>query len=373
MVELPIKVSKELEDYITKNKISGKQADSLREKVKHRYENSMYDAEEPIGVVTAQSLSEPTTQMTMRTYHFAGTAGIQVTLGLPRLLELFDARKEPKTPTMTVYLDKNHQTEEKAKKVAERIKEVKLKDIIVSDVVNLTDLEIKCKLDPKKMKDYEIDDKAIKSKIKLRNVEIEVEKNELKAIYKKPDIRDIFKVKQKLFDTFITGIKGVSQTVINKERDEWIINTLGSDLKKAFKIEGVDPTRTISNNIFEIYKVLGAEAARASIIEQSMYTIEEQGLGVNIRYVMLLSDLMTLGGDIQAIGRYGIAGQKVSVLARASFEETRKHLTRSAVRGEKDVLSGIAENVMVNQLIPIGTGTFKLYGKLPGAKDDSKK
>ncbi len=312
------------------------------------------------------------THNTMRTYHFAGTAGIQVTLGLPRLLEIFDARKEPKTPAMTVFLTKECQSEEAAKKVAEAIKEVKIKDVVSSSITNLTDLEITCKLNPKEMKRFSVETKDLEA-IKLRNVKIDVKGDEMIASYKKPDIKDIFKLKYRLFETYLKGIKGITQTVVNKESAEWVINTLGSDLKKTFGIPGVDSSRAISNNIFEVQEVLGIEAARNVIMKQAMYTIEEQGLGIDIRYLMLLADLMTVDGGIKAIGRYGIAGQKISVLARAAFEETRKHIIRAAVKGEVDELKGVVENIMVNQVIPVGTGSYDLIGRIPDGEAKKEK
>ncbi len=314
------------------------------------------------GTETFTTFDGIVTHNTMRTYHFAGTAGIQVTLGLPRLLEIFDARKEPKTPTMTIHLEKNFQSPEKARKVAENIKEVKLRDVIVSDVLDLTNLEIRCKLDTLKIARLEIPEKGLPKKIKLRNINVKVEGDELVASSRSMDLKNLRKLKYKLLETHVKGIKGISQAVVNKEEGEWIINTMGSNLKKVFEIDGVDVTRTSSNNIFEILDVLGVEAARNVIVRQSMYTIEEQGLGVDIRYTMLLADLMTVMGNIRAIGRYGIAGQKASVLARAAFEETKNHLIRAAIRGEKDYFRGVVENVMVNQVIPIGTGAFSLKG-----------
>jgi len=368
-IELPFKILDAIEKYVSENKLSDSDKSNLIEKARGIYLKSTYDSQEPLGIVAAQSLSEPTTQMTMRTYHFAGTAGIQVTLGLPRLLEIFDARKEPKTPTMTIYLLPEYQTEEKARQIAERIRESKVKDIIASDTINLTDLEIRCKLSVKDMKDLDLEIGTLPKKIKLRNVDIKVDGNELVATYKKPDIKDIFRLKFKLLESYLTGIKGVSQTVVDRNnKGELRINTLGSDLKKVLKMEGIDTTRTTSNNIFEILDVLGVEAARNAIIEQAMYTIEEQGLGVNVRYVMLLADLMTVDGLIRPIGRYGVVGHKPSTLARAAFEETKKHLTRAAVKGEVDYLNGVIENVMINELVPVGTGSYELIGKIPDKK-----
>lgn len=365
-MELPLKYRKEIEEYAEKKKLSEKDRKKLLKIAESLYEKTVYDPEEPIGVVTAQSLSEPATQMTMRTYHFAGTAGIQVTLGLPRMIEIFDARKEPRTPTMTIYLKPEYQDIEKVKKIAGEIKEVKMKDIVLSTTIDLTDLWIKCKLDINKMKELGIELETLTKKIKLKDVEVQIEgKDILKIISKKEDIRNLYKLKYSLLESHIKGIRGVSQVVVNKEGDEWVINTLGSNLKKVFDIEGVDHTRTTCNNIFEIYDVLGIEAARNAIINQTKYTMEEQGLEVDIRYIMLLADLMTVDGEIKAIGRYGISGQKASVLVRASFEETKKHFVRAAVKGERDNLRGAIENIMLNQVAPIGTGAFQLVGNIP--------
>lgn len=368
---MPKKILRDLEEYAREKGLSKTQEKELLDRALNIYKNSVYDPEEAVGVVAAQSMSEPTTQMTMRTYHFAGTAGIQVTLGLPRLLEIFDARKEPKTPTMTIYLKGDYQSPEKARKVAENIKEVKLRDVVLSDVLDLTKLEIRCRLDGLKLGRLEIQKNALPKKVKLRNISAEGEGDDLVVSSKNMDLKNLIKLKYRLLETHIKGIKGISQAVVNKEENEWIINTLGSNLMRVFEIEGVDSTRTVSNNIFETLDVLGVEAARNAIIRQSMYTIEEQGLGVDIRYAMLLADLMTVNGDIRAIGRYGIAGQKASVLARAAFEETKNHLVKAAIREEKDEFRGIVENIMVNQVVPIGTGAFQLKGWIPekGKKD----
>src|SRR3989338_9433402 len=137
----------------------------------------VYDFSVP-GTESFTTFDGIVTHNTMRTYHFAGTAGIQVTLGLPRLLEIFDARREPKTPTMTIYLTKDCQSDEAAKKVAEEIKEIKVKDVVISSVINLTDLEIKCKLNMKEMRRFAVEAKELEEKVKLRNVKIAVEGDE---------------------------------------------------------------------------------------------------------------------------------------------------------------------------------------------------
>lgn len=371
METLPIKIRMEIEEYIKKHKLSEDKQRELLERVKELYNSVIYDPQEAIGVVTAQSLSEPATQMTMRTYHFAGTAGIQVTLGLPRLLEIFDAKKEPETPAMTIYIKKDFQSEEKVRKIAEKIGEIKLRNLVVSDVIDLIEMSVRCKLNKEKLKRLEIQPEEIVKQIKLKNVNIELKKDEIVATIKKTGDVNLHKLKYKLLESHVRGVRGISQIIITKaENGEWVISTLGSNLKKIFEIEGVDPTRTASNNIFEIYSVLGIDAARNSIIKEAMETIEEQGLGVDVRYVTLLADLMTITGDIMGVGRYGVAGHKTSVLARMAFEETKKHITDAAVKGLSDPLRGNVENIMVNQVIPTGTGAFTLIGRIPELKPE---
>lgn len=366
MNTLPLKIRKEMDDYFTQHMVSEEKKKETLDIVKTLYAKSSYDPEEPVGVVAAQSLSEPATQMTMRTYHFAGTAGIQVTLGLPRMLEIFDARREPRTPTMSVYMEKDHQSIESVRKIASSIREVKAKDVIISTTTDLTEVQIRCKLDMKKLAGLDMDPQKVSKCIRLRNTETLVEGDYLIVRPKKVDLKNLHKLKYSLLESHIKGIRGISQVVVTKEGGEWIITTLGSNLKKVYEIEGVDYTRTVSNNIFEVLDVLGVEAARNVIIKQAKYTMEEQGLGVDVRYIMLLADLMTVMGNIRAIGRYGISGQKASVLVRASFEETKKHLTIAAISGEKDDMRGTIENIMMNQVAPIGTGAFTLIGRIPG-------
>ena len=367
-MDIPLKIRKDIDDFIVKNNFDSKKAEVVIAAAQEIYNKTKYEAGEPIGIITAQSLSEPATQMTMRTYHFAGTAGIQVTLGLPRISEIFDARKEPRTPAMTVYIKPEYQVIEKVRRIAENIKEIKMKDFVISVLIDLTDQWIKFRVDTKKLADFGIDMQKIPKIIKIRNSELSLDGEFVVAKQKKEDLKNLHKIKYTFLESHVKGIKDISQVVVTKENDEWIVKTLGSNLKKVFDVEGVDHTRTTSNNIFEIQDVLGVEAARNAIIDQTKYTLDEQGLGVDTRYIMLLADLMTVTGEIQAIGRYGISGTKSSVLVRASFEETKKHFTAAAIRGDRDELTGTIENIMMNQVAPIGTGDYELVGRLPSKK-----
>ena len=324
------------------------------------------------GTQTFTTFDGIVTHNTMRTYHFAGTAGIQVTLGLPRMLEIFDARKEPRTPTMTVFVKPGLGIDE-IKRIANEIKEVKIKDVVISTLLDLTDMWIKCKFDMERIKSLKIDPVKLAKKIKIKNSVASFDGDSLILTAKKSDVGNLRKLKYTLFETHLAGIKGISQVVVTKDNDEWIINTLGSNLKKVYAVEGVDPTRTVSNNLFEILDLLGVEAGREAIVRQAQYTMEEQGLGIDVRYIMLLADTMTSKATIYSIGRYGISGRKDSVLVRASFEETKKHFTVAAVRGEIDNLAGTVENIIMNQVAPVGTGAFDLIGSIPKKVGGSNK
>ncbi|PCN49842.1 hypothetical protein B6U99_07595 [Candidatus Geothermarchaeota archaeon ex4572_27] len=137
-------------------------------------------------------------------------------------------------------------------------------------------------------------------------------------------------------------------------------------MKKAEEIPEIDARRVFTNNIHEIAAVLGIEAARNAIINEAMKVLEEQGLDVDIRHVMLVADLMTATGRVRQIGRHGVSGEKGSVLARAAFEVTTKQLLEAGIRGERDDLKGVAENVIVGQIIPLGSGMVDLLMRYMG-------
>ncbi len=319
------------------------------------------------GTETFTTFEGIVTHNTMRSYHVAGSAGIRVTLGLPRLMEIFDARRTPTTPMMVIYLDKQYQTKEKARDIAAKIKEVRIREMVTDDVIDLLNAQIELKFDMKKVAFFNLDKEKIIDGLKknMKDISVKPHDDKIYVIPKKQDlsIREMQKLKSKVLDMHLYGIKGVQQVVVKKEGDEWVLNTLGSNLKKVMAVEGVDASRIETNDIHEVAKTLGIEAARTVIIKEASKTLEEQGLEVDIRHIMIVADAMTATGKIQAIGRYGVAGSKGSVLARAAFEETIKHLTAASVRGRKDRFNGAIENVMVGRLVPIGTGMFDLAMK----------
>ena len=335
-----------------------------KEVLLERYQNMQYEPGEAIGIVAAQSLSEPATQLTMETYHQAGGAQVSLTAGLPRLIEIVDARREPDTPSMDVYLHDDYQSREDAMRVARKLREVKFEDLVVKDTIDIMGLEVEFELNPDLLEDYEIDRGDVKSRVKddVRKASIEFDGNTavLTSQDDDYDLRDLKDMKNDVEEARIKGLKGIDQVVVNEDDGEWRLQTAGTALRKTLKIEEVDETRTVSNHLFEIERVLGIEALRERIIQETNETLEAQGIGVNDRHIMLLADMMTKDGELKGATRYGIVGDKDSIIARSVFEETKKHLREGTLGGEQDPLEGVVENIVTGQPVPVGTGIVNL-------------
>jgi DNA-directed RNA polymerase subunit A" len=349
------------------------QANEIVQAVETQYEETRVDPLDPVGTVSAQSIGEPGTQMTMNTFHYAGVAEIDVTQGLPRLIELVDARKEPDTPMMTVHLeDEFAEDRERAHEVVWNIEATKI--LQLGDVsTNVADMLVRVALNEETLlerwptvADPEEVAEEIAGTIESK-LGVETQQRGLVIEFgpEEPSYRDLLQLVEELSDIVFKGIEEISRVVIRKEEtdqgEEFVLYTEGSDFSEVLGIEGVDASRTTCNNIHEIHKSLGVEAAREAIIEETMNTLEEQGLDdVNIRHLMLVADIMTNEGTIESIGRHGISGSKDSVLARAAFEVTVNHLLDAAVHGEVDDLNGVTENVIVGKPIKLGTGDVDL-------------
>lgn len=365
-IELPAILVDEIERIAKEKRLSKEKKEELIEGVKRSYLKCMFEPGEAIGIITAQSISEPATQMTMRTYHFAGSAGIKVTYGLPRLIEIFDAKREPETPVMEIYLKKESNNRETSRDLAEDIVEKRISDVTERVSVNLSENMVE--IEPEDLKRLSKIGRVIKES--MPNVRVK-EKSKSIDVYPKVevDIKELQNLREKIMNLHFDGIVGIDNALVRREGEDWLINTLGSNLEEVFKIEEVDETRTVTNDIHETFRILGVEAARNIIIKEAMKTLEEQGLNVDVRHILLVGDIMTTTGRILSIGRYGVAGSQTSILSRAAFEETIKHLVRASIRNEVDEFKGIFENVMVGQVVPAGTGMFDLIAKLEGEEE----
>ncbi len=359
--KIPVKLMDDVKAVLEKRKLTETQLKKVMEQLEKSYTEAKINPGEAIGIVTAESFGEPGTQMTLRTFHLAGVAEANITLGLPRLIEIFDARKLPSTPSMEIYLKKPYNKDEsQLERIISLIKEIKLPEILSDISVNLLKTNIELKLNRKRMNDLGITDAEIISALKtIKTIDFEQKEKNLiiiNAKAKEVNLAIVFALKEKLKTTMVKGIKGISQVLPIKRNNEIVLITAGSNLASALIIPEVDGTRTTSNNIFEVAKELGIEAARQAIINEASKVINDQGLDIDKRHIMMLADMMTNTGTISGITRSGITGSKESVLARASFETPIKHIINASLYGEVDKLSSVVENVMLNQPIPVGTG-----------------
>jgi len=326
------------------------------------------------GLETFTTAEGVVTHNTMNTFHYAGVAEIDVTQGLPRLIELVDARKTPDTPMMTVHLEDEYATErERAHEVVWNIEATRV--LALGNVsTNVADMTVSVDLNEETLEERWPTAESLEEVVGAvaGTIESELgvdtvtpEPTVVEFGPPEPSYRDLLQLVEELRDIVFKGIEDVSRVVIRKEEtgdgEEFVLYTEGSDFGAVLDIEGVDASRTTCNNIHEINRELGIEAAREAIIEETMNTLEEQGLDdVNIRHLMLVADIMTNRGEIESIGRHGISGNKASVLARAAFEVTVNHLLDAAIHGEVDDLNGVTENVIVGKPIKLGTGDVDL-------------
>jgi len=266
---------------------------------------------------------------------------------------------------MNIYLlDKYRLSADLAKDVANQIEITKLNDVadIEADLTNLT-IHIKPDTKTMKRKGSAIDD-LLESIKKIKKIDAKIEKRKIKITLDDTSYKKLLNVNELLKDLKVKGIDGIKRIIIRKEPEEgYVIYSEGSNLDKVLEIEGVDPYRTTTNDIQAVGRVLGIEAARNIIIQEAYNTLMEQGLNVDKRHIMLVSDVMTSNGTIKAIGRHGVSGEKSSVLSRAAFEITVNHLLDASRRGELDTLGGVAENIIVGQPVNLGTGAVELVMK----------
>lgn len=362
-VDLPMKIIVDIAARIKNADLDDEVCRKLVTTAYRMYSSHLMDQNESAGVMAAHSLGEPGTQMNMRTFHYAGVANINVTQGLPRLIEIVDARRIPSTPSMDIPLKGIAAEDENvARIVASNIEITTLLDI-ASIETDITNMRLVVRPDVRKMESKGIKTSDIVEKLnKVKAVRGMVEESdfEIVATSDEPSYKKLQVMYDAIKNAKIKGIDGINRAVLSKTEGSWKIITEGSNLKEVLKVEGVDADHVMTNSILEVADVLGIEAARNSIIREAMGTLGEAGLDVDIRHIMLVADLMTNDGYVKAIGRHGVSGKKSSVLARAAFEITAAHLLHAAMVGEVDHLEGVTENIIVGQPVTLGTGAVNI-------------
>jgi DNA-directed RNA polymerase subunit A'' len=261
---------------------------------------------------------------------------------------------------MTIYLtEENRKSREAAVKVARDIVFTSIEDVAEAVYEDQMHEEIVVELDKTMMEDRQVTMSELKDAVEIPNCAVKVKTSSIHIKPKKADT--LRKLLDKVTAFHVKGVPGIKRVLVTEEHGEWVIRTDGSNLPKVLEMLGIDTSRTTTNNVHEIAKTIGIEAARNALTHEARSVLEEQGLDVDVRHVMLVADMMTSTGEVQQIGRHGISGQKSSVLARAAFEITVPNIVEAAVKGESDPLEGVTENVIVGQSIPIGTGLVELY------------
>ena len=364
-----------------KKKLTKPQAKKVINEAVVALDKASIDPYEAAGIITAQSIGEPGTQMTMRTFHYAGVATVNVTQGLPRIIEIVDARKIPSTPTMIIRLkdDKKNSSEE-AQKLAAAL-EVTTTFNIANIETDVAQRRLVLKLNKGQLKQKNMTGMEVKDKLEraLRTmVQADKEKNPgvltiITGVANEEDLKDLqenppsytmlLQLEEKIRDLRLKGVPGIERANVqfDDKEGEYYLSTIGSNLSRVSEIETIDRSRTYTNNIIEIFDYLGIEAARQAIINELESTLLSARLEVDVRHLLMVADVMTSEGEVRAIGRHGVSGTKHSILARAAFEVTVNHLLKAGIIGETDRLTGVAENIIVGQPISLGTGSVELF------------
>lgn len=408
--------------------------DEMMRDIRFRYIQAQVHAGEMVGALAAQSIGEPTTQLTLNTFHSAGTAKANATSGVPRIEELLSASSNPKRPSNTVYLTPEIMESQDA--VVVKMKEVQkttLRDIVkslrifydpyplASSTVMDEDREMlqryeefACGEDGSNSSPWilrlEMNEMQMASRNILDMVEIQTKMAANAALkivecrYSDPTAKNLVMrlmfdpgvvknpiqlrfLEDKILDTPLTGVPGIGRVFQRRVKNEliydgslggykpieqYVLDVEGTNLYDLMVFPGVDGTRTTSNDIHEINEVFGIEAARMSLYEEinEVFSAEK----VNYHHLSVLVDTMTFGGRIVPVNRFGMSKNETGVLAKSSFEETSKIMFNAAMWAEKDSMRGVSANIMFGQKPPCGTGFVDILvdeARLPEGEEEA--
>ncbi|XP_036293989.1 DNA-directed RNA polymerase III subunit RPC1 isoform X4 [Pipistrellus kuhlii] len=362
------------------DRITPTQIEKFLETCRDKYMRAQMEPGSAVGALCAQSIGEPGTQMTLKTFHFAGVASMNITLGVPRIKEIINASKAISTPIITAQLDKDDDADY-ARLVKGRIEKTLLGEIseYIEEVFLPDDCFILVKLSLERIRllRLEVNAETVRysicmSKLRVKPGDVAVHGEAVVCVTPRENSKSSMYyvlqfLKEDLPKVVVQGIPEVSRAVIHIDeqsgKEKYKLLVEGDNLRAVMATHGVKGTRTTSNNTYEVEKTLGIEAARTTIINEIQYTMVNHGMSIDRRHVMLLSDLMTYKGEVLGITRFGLAKMKESVLMLASFEKTADHLFDAAYFGQKDSVCGVSECIIMGIPMNIGTGLFKLLHK----------
>ena len=411
----------------------------LIDKIVLGYKNAIVAPGEMVGMIAAQSIGEPTTQMTLNTFHFAGVASkSNVTRGVPRIEEILSLSENPKNPSCTVHMfpDEEHDQENAEKIIIvfnTPLRSVVEKVEICFDPDNLDTLIKADELLVKQYREFEnmmkecmgmdASSEETKSKWVVRvkmNEEAMLDKNitmddinfTIKRAYEDKvdcvfsDYNDdnlVFRLRvsslkspkdtpgpkpldvsdeihylktfqdQLLDNIILRGVKHIERVIPRKitnsvtetdgayvKRESWVLDTVGTNLLDLLGLDFIDNTRTFTNDIQEVYRVLGIEAARQVIFNEISEVMEFDSTYINYHHLSILCDRMTCNDSMVSIFRHGINNDHIGPIAKASFEETPEMFLKAARHAELDPMRGVSANVMCGQEGFFGTNAFNV-------------
>ena len=382
------------------SRITESQLEKMMEIALDSFTKAYVEAGEAVGAMGAQSISEPGTQMTLKTFHFAGVSSMNVTLGVPRLKEIINASKVISTPIITVRLNQDD-NKVGARIVKAGIEKTTLGEISshIKEVYSASQCYVSIKLDMETIEQLKLNIDAMtvrrsilfgqkrqsrpavlrliqEKHIKVKRgsssrLRVYIPQQSLGAKQSSTIPPTTFFVMQALKSALpqvvVQGIATVNRAVINEEdkngKTSYHLLVEGYGLSDVMASPGVDAFHTTTNHIIEVEATLGVEAARSQISSEIAYIMNAYGIGIDHRHLLLLSDVMTFKGEVLGITRFGVSKMKESVLMLASFEKTTDHLFDAAVHGRSDAIVGVSECIIMGIPIPLGTGLFKLLKK----------
>lgn len=368
-------------------KMSSKSIEMFLQQCLYKYSRAKVEPGTAVGAIGAQSIGEPGTQMTLKTFHFAGVASMNITLGVPRIKEIINASKTISTPIINCVLV-NDTDEIAARVVKGRVEKTLLEDVAyyIEDVYKNNMAYLSIKVDMRTIEKLQLEltldgiaqalclapklkilpgDVSVSGKDRI-NVLVILRETKSDAIKNTTDNTNTLffrmqQLKRALPHVVIKGLSNIFRAVINIRDDtkkELLVEGYG--LKDVMSTDGVVGTKTTTNHVLEVAEVLGIEAARGSIIKEIDYTMSNHGMSVDPRHIQLLGDVMTYKGEVLGITRFGLSKMRDSVLQLASFEKTTDHLFDAAFFMKNDKIEGVSECIILGQTMSIGTGAFKL-------------
>lgn len=341
--------------------------------LKNRLSNMVVDPGTAVGAITGQSIGEPGTQMTLKTFHFAGIASMNITLGVPRLKEIINASANISTPIINGKLAIKGL--EAAKVVKGRIEKIILKDLVsrIATSVSGDRITLSFTVDQdiinKLRLETSVEHICHTLNVAVKGCQLESQENTIRYVIKRAKENSFFnieKIKKQLLGCRVCGLDGVNRVVINcvdKGSEEYELLIESKCFGKILNVAGIEPTTTTSNDILEVEKTLGIEAARTLIMNEVEYTMGNHGIKVDHRHIMLLADTMAFRGSILGITRFGIGKMRTSTLMLASFEQTADYLFNAAIKGVDEHIKGVSESIILGIPISLGTGSMKLLWK----------